>query len=862
MVIFALVSASGVAFEAYFSDASGGVITEIWEGRRFYIAVEDPFKSACGVDSFRANVLIFDYKTGAYVKRQAMFVETGYDQGVYIWDQGGIPVGDRFTWDPIEYRYPYPVGDRTITERIAYGFEHVTDMGPDGPNQVWSDGNWDYVDSEVEFTGMPLTFPRPDVGLVAPTSGLNTGVAKRFQFGGPDLEEEYPYQGAEFLYEENGSLYLPGRFGNNDTLVVLVEDMVDGRWGAAQMKIARTEAVMTTSLEEVYYGCGDIIVEIEDKDESLSSDRPDFVPFFVIVNPGSWNPVNAGAEPYYEDEPLSPTDFCALMRTGGVDPPIERPSPPSNPDEATITVIKEVEGSIPGEPREFAGTAPIGSFAVAAGGGKRTFTVPPGTYTITEATKDNYTCTVNGKETNEVTLSVEAGDSATVTFVNTEKPIYLILVIDESKSIVYGKAKASELGAYGPYNQPQNADTGQLGIMLDGIKAALQEVVPPYVEGGGEIHIAVLSFSGWDGSYSHEKQDRLIDFQSMADWEHAWQVVEGALDSIETDPMFGLTATGDALDRARQLLDKQDLPDNARGVVNLLTDGVPTVPSGAWPSGEPLAEWAARRAAERLEKSGYELWTVGIGADADNDFLNKIVGPAPARNFPAETFEDVAYAERQKLETLTGRTGARTASIDEGSLLAAPLGDSNTGSGKKNDDLMPVLNDPIRWYNIYSMRYIQYPHHDLAPEGVDPDEDPRFWSWAPEPDPHPSTGDLEKSLINWDPEGHANDQPNVARPPGVARAVFYARETGTNTGVFRFNFGSLDQLQARLGFQRFPAGTTIAFYYVDPNDFSDMAVTTVRVGSPYTRSRVSITDGYGNKVDEVRLGEDGLYFRV
>ncbi len=87
VAILALLSANAMAFEAYFSDASGNKITEIWEGRRFYVAVEDPFKTACGVDSFQARVLVFDYKTGAYIVTDATFVETGFERGIFLWDQ-------------------------------------------------------------------------------------------------------------------------------------------------------------------------------------------------------------------------------------------------------------------------------------------------------------------------------------------------------------------------------------------------------------------------------------------------------------------------------------------------------------------------------------------------------------------------------------------------------------------------------------------------------------------------------------------------------------------------------------------------------------------------------------------------------
>ncbi|MGB9757551.1 MAG: hypothetical protein ACPLZE_03660, partial [Candidatus Bipolaricaulaceae bacterium] len=54
-----------LAFDAYFSDASGNKIGKVWEGQYVYIAIKDPDKGACGIDQFQADLVIFDFKTGA-----------------------------------------------------------------------------------------------------------------------------------------------------------------------------------------------------------------------------------------------------------------------------------------------------------------------------------------------------------------------------------------------------------------------------------------------------------------------------------------------------------------------------------------------------------------------------------------------------------------------------------------------------------------------------------------------------------------------------------------------------------------------------------------------------------------------------
>jgi len=585
MVAVASLSFTALGFEAYFSDGSGVPVTEIWEGRSVHVSVEDPFKVACGVDSFKAEVLIFDYKTGAYRELEATFVETGYAEGVFVWDQGAIPVGDRANWQPISYEYPYQLADRTLREQLAIGFEHVTDNRTDGPGldgRWWEDGNWEYVDDAVSVV------PGGIGGDPTFGAGNNTGRAQRFQF-----------------VDQQHELYEVGRFENNDTLVVFVQDQLDGFWGAGQLKVKRTQAEIRTSITEVYYGCSDIILEIEDPDESLSSDRPDFVPFFAIVNPGSWDAV----------EPAQVVD----------------------PEE--------------------------------------------------------YTLTIN-------VAYYDADDDRIV-----EDPPF-------------------EVGTTVPEPEVGHVYTEGTVVDLEAIGTS------PY------------TFFYWEGPVADEE---------------AAQTTVTITEDTELTALFGI--------------------------------------------GEPPPF--------PFEQRGSEIAAAALGT-AQPTANNNTSGDEVINNFCALM---------------------RTGGVDP-----------YTGE---------VLDDPIRWYNIYDMRYIRYPFDEDARETR-----PDGWSWAPEGDPSGNTDNVAASLIA--PDG----QSDIERMDGMARVTFYAQETGSNTGVFRFNFGSLDQLQKRLGFGRLPAGTTIAFYYVDPNDFSDMAVTTVHVASPYTRSEVEITDARGNKVDEVRLGEDGLHFRV
>ena len=102
-------SATAFGFDAYFSDASGNKISEIWEGGRFCVVVNDPYKGACGIDKFTADLVIFDFKTGAYIQTDgATLQEFVAGSGNYFWVDGSgnkiaIKVGDRKDWtDPEE----------------------------------------------------------------------------------------------------------------------------------------------------------------------------------------------------------------------------------------------------------------------------------------------------------------------------------------------------------------------------------------------------------------------------------------------------------------------------------------------------------------------------------------------------------------------------------------------------------------------------------------------------------------------------------------------------------------------------------------------------------------------------------------
>jgi len=290
-------STMALAFEAYFSDAAGNKIGSVQEGRYVYIAVKDPEKGACGIDQFQADLLIFDFKTGAYIKERGVWFRElgGIGSGLYFWVEGpgspnkvSVQVGSRFNFADI------------------HGQTHV--LGTITPGSfTWVEGAWEYVDEGLFGDANPITF-NPAAGDLRPAArGAN-----RFNF-----------EGQAFTRYTVTPPSVQGRFENMDTLVLIVGDRTDERnIDQDQVKIVDTVAKLKVEPKRVEYGCGaaceNIVVTIEDPDENLNSSEIEYVPFFVIVNPGSWNPV--------EGAPV--TDFCSLMLYGGnhhVDSPYNEP---------------------------------------------------------------------------------------------------------------------------------------------------------------------------------------------------------------------------------------------------------------------------------------------------------------------------------------------------------------------------------------------------------------------------------------------------------------------------------------------------------------------------------------------------------
>ncbi len=111
---------------------------------------------------------------------------------------------------------------------------------------------------------------------------------------------------------------------------------------------------------------------------------------------------------------------------------------------------------------------------------------------------------------------------------------------------------------------------------------------------------------------------------------------------------------------------------------------------------------------------------------------------------------------------------------------------------------------------------------------------------------------------------NVNNGPNVvtfdtASNSGVTRAMFYARETGANTGVFQLQ---LNNILRDLGFNRLDVGDVLVAYYVDPNDQDDFSLATSYIEARRRTSITRITDAFRNEKQLLWLGRDPVYVEV
>jgi len=325
MTLFAL-SALATDSEMYFSADKNGAsrVTNVQEGDEVWIVVYDPDENIdCDLrDKIWTDVKIMDPKTGAYIiwetysactlsdpdgyegkdgctTKGNFLEETGADTGLFVSNKA-FQIGTRedYTYD---YKNTHVVDDdNTAFQWGHYLYDTATGSTPtnnvDGDDRGWFG---------LESGGAALAFTP---GLMNPLSPANSANKK------PSEITSVSARGGTALY------WLVGRFENMDTLVGMYKDQNDGTDVAvAMMKIIDTEATISWDKEVYKDGRGTATITVVDADENLNCNKIEYVPVFVIVNPGSWNPVDTNTQTSSNPTGGSPTNFCMLKDTGGVD---------------------------------------------------------------------------------------------------------------------------------------------------------------------------------------------------------------------------------------------------------------------------------------------------------------------------------------------------------------------------------------------------------------------------------------------------------------------------------------------------------------------------------------------------------------
>jgi len=160
--------------------------------------------------------------------------------------------------------------------------------------------------------------------------------------------------------------------------------------------------------------------------------------------------------------------------------------------------------------------------------------------------------------------------------------------------------------------------------------------------------------------------------------------------------------------------------------------------------------------------------------------------------------------------------------------------------GGVGDLLGTVLDSPLVWYTMYDSGLTTV-DVNLAGDGSDqPNVDGTYYI------DYPVEGD--NNVTSFD----------TASASGVTRVMFYAEETGVDTGVFQLNFNSLLE---DLGFNSLNVRDVLVAYYLDPNDQDDFALALAYIEEKQ-HSSLRFTDASHADEEVFWLGRDPVYIEV
>jgi hypothetical protein len=331
VVVLAFVTAVlGSDAQMYFALDKNGQnrVTNIQEGDSIWICIYDPDENIdCDLrDKIWTDVKIMDQKTGAYIVWETYSSCTLGSPDGYKGKSGCTTVGDYLEETGADTglfvsNHAFQVGTR---EDYALDYKNTHIVGPyhHSVSLTLTDfkwGHYEYVDPEPLSTKdkknvdgdtrgwFGVDDPPPAANLVFKEGLMSPTLTHAF------LPSE--------LTSGAGSIadgWLVGRFENMDTLVGMYQDPNDDKDVAVTMgKIVDTEATISWDREIYKDARGAATITVTDPDENLDCNRVEYVPVFILVNPGSWNPVNSGSLPTSSTGD-SPNNFCQLKRTGGI----------------------------------------------------------------------------------------------------------------------------------------------------------------------------------------------------------------------------------------------------------------------------------------------------------------------------------------------------------------------------------------------------------------------------------------------------------------------------------------------------------------------------------------------------------------
>ncbi|MCX6093568.1 MAG: T9SS type A sorting domain-containing protein [Candidatus Bipolaricaulota bacterium] len=328
LLVMALCALSAFATTAEIwlsSDSSGETrVSLIQEGDQVWIVVSDPDNNIdCDVrDKFWGDMKIMDPKTGAYIiwnngghyglnlhddtpallTTTDYFEETGADTGLFV-SSRPFQIGTREDYavvgTPDAYRYFTHVVDEDDQD-FQWGHYLYTDLGDD----QFDTAAW-----------LLYTYVAAGPSTVTWTEGIMSGGGTWSAGHIVGTIVDTPHNVLGPVTET----YTVGRFENMDTLIAMYQDPNDDTDVAIGLaKIIDTEGTIewdAASNGDVYKDYNEAAsVTIVDADENLNCNKVEYVPFFVLVNPGSWNQLHLQTRSY-----TTYNSFCSLKWNGGYD---------------------------------------------------------------------------------------------------------------------------------------------------------------------------------------------------------------------------------------------------------------------------------------------------------------------------------------------------------------------------------------------------------------------------------------------------------------------------------------------------------------------------------------------------------------